>query len=224
MSQLPHQSRSDLSGNPPDHGGSRGFGGRGTGVAVGSPVTRAVIALAIAFTMPSCVILKEPSAEMPPNIPPVVVADELVSPATKIRVVNRDRVGSSPDGGSTTGIDFRVLIRDRNVEDDLTALVFLDRDEGESAINTPLLPNLQVERTGELERQLTFSVPREEPELDVGCHVLEVHVSREFTNFRNPQPLEPGDLGRATWFLAVVDSMTPRIYMDDCPVSGDTVE
>ena len=73
MSQLPHQSRSDLSGNPPDHGGSRGFGGRGTGVAVGSPVTRAVIALAIAFTMPSCVILKEPSAEMPPNIPPVVV-------------------------------------------------------------------------------------------------------------------------------------------------------
>lgn len=189
---------------------------------MGSPVTRAVIALAIAFTMPSCVILKEPSAEMPPNIPPVVVADELVSPATEIRIVNRDRVGGSPDGGSTTGIEFKVFIRDRNVEDDLTALVFLDRDETDGARNTPLLPNLDVERSGELERQLTFSVPREE--LPLGCHLLEVHVSKEFTNFQNPQPLEPGDLGRAFWWLAVVDGASPTVRMDECRNNGDTFE
>lgn len=222
MSQLQDQSRSVLSGNTPDRPGSGGLRGRGTGVAVGSQVTRAAIALAIALTMPSCVILKEPSTEMPPNVPATVEADDLVSPATEIRIVDRDRVGGSPDGGSTTGIEFKVFIRDRNVDDDLTALVFLDRNETDGARNTPLLPNLDVERTGELERQLTFSVPREE--LPLGCHLLEVHVSKEFTNFQNPEPLEPGDLGRATWWLAVIDSSQPTVRMDDCPNNGDTFE
>ena len=166
-----------------------------------------------------------PASALPATRVVIVTLDNHLKGAVErasARLADENIAIVAPDGGSTTGIEFKVFIRDRNVEDDLTALVFLDRDETDGARNTPLLPNLDVERSGELERQLTFSVPREE--LPLGCHLLEVHVSKEFTNFQNPQPLEPGDLGRAFWWLAVVDGASPTVRMDECRNNGDTFE
>jgi len=129
------------------------------------------------------------------------------------KIVNIDRsVSALPDGGvSQNEFTFEPTIRDCNEEQPLEVLVYLDFDEtlgGNVAIHAA---NAVPPSSRDPYR---FDVPAEK--LDPGCHQIEMRVSGKF-QFRGSEPEEPGDLGRAVWWLAVVDEATPTIDMTSCP-------
>jgi hypothetical protein len=121
-------------------------------------------------------------------------------------VVRIDLSGATDVDGGVGPPEFQPTIRDCNEDQALDAYWLLDHDD-----SLPLLKGgpLDVPPSG---RDLSFTVPLEL--LDVGCHRLEVRASGALDG---TEPVEPGDLGRAVWWLAVVDESTTFIDMTTCP-------
>lgn len=188
-------------------------------------MSRALFALVCSTSLMGCIIVREPSYSEPPNTPPVVLEDPTGrTPFHLVVDVDLSVGGPSSDGGVGTQIEFSVQIFDPDIDQPLVGVVLRDYQPGDEQTNRPIQNQIDIPPTGDraVLRPLTFWVNR--PGLMSGCHTIELHVSGEFRDIvLNPVPAEdepegqPADLGRAIWWLRVVDDEDDRVFMDECP-------
>lgn len=196
----------------------RGIVGRcGTRVAHGSPVSRLVLVIAASTTLLMGCILRDFDYEPPPNVPPAVLGST-TDPLDRIVVVNLDAPVAG-DAGVGSDLQFVATVRDPDVGQTLTGLVFLDRNRG---IQTPLYPEFPIvpeQDETPIDRRVPFTVPRARI-ATLGCHAIELHVSGGFVDFSNPRPAVDGDIGVGVWWIAAISDAQPTVEMNGC-VSSD---
>lgn len=156
-----------------------------------------------------CVITRDLNYEPLPNVP-ASVEGSVETPTTAIRIIERADI-IAPDAGVQQEYEFSAVVRDVNVNQELTGLVFVDYDK--DADNTAAIPEFPISRgAGDdpIRRRVTFKIPASKF-ATFGCHTVQLHVSERFVGFDgDPRPALAGDLGVGTWFVTVVDASNPQ--------------
>lgn len=190
-------------------------------------MSRVVLALVCCSSLMGCLITRDPTYS-PPRNTPAVVLESSEQPFGRFIDVRLDRVGI-PDAGVGQGNPSSVLatIRDPDIDQELTGLLFIDRNP-DSSRNIPedefRIPPTDSE-TRSVNRPFDFGGLFTAS--DVGCHVLELHVAQQFTNILNPVPAPdpndpdgPTDLGRGVWFIRVLESEVDDTALRGCEVQS----
>jgi hypothetical protein len=159
-----------------------------------------------------CILLRDPDYDSPRNTPPVVLEDPS-SPMNEFIDIDRSGGTVSDAGAPITEQTFYFRVRDPDIDQSLVGIPFIDYDpddpEPERIADDIVIPASAMET-----RSRFFVV--DHAELPRGCHVIELHVSREFRNSRDPQPVEDGDLGRGIWFVRVFANEDDVIDLRGC--------
>lgn len=162
-------------------------------------------------------IVRDFDYQEPVNVPPSVLGT-VDSPMDVIHQVKiLQAVGG--DAGVSADLQFVATVRDPNVGEQLTALVFVDRNMHPTPIRTefPIVPEQDDDPW---DRRVSFTVPRATFATE-GCHSVELHVSHAFVDFSNPRPATDGDLGVGVWWIAAYSDMSDRVDMLTCPQTTD---
>lgn len=211
MSQRPDQARSPSARNPRDLGETAGVRDRGTGIALGSLVSRAVVLLACSTTLMGCIVTRDLDYEPPPNYPPSVRGSD-TTPSNVAYIVTPDDEPTGADAGVAGAMELTLsaIVRDPNVDQALEGWLFVNRnpnnpDSFDFARQVTISPN----SPGQLERRTPdLIVPF--GALTQSCNIVELRVSGTFGDFP-ALPVDEAfdevpDLGVATWFVGVRDS------------------
>ncbi len=160
-----------------------------------------------AMLFAGCLVTEDLDYVPEPNWPPSVESQPGAQhPIREVIVLD---LGAQLDGGSSE-IPLEVLVRDPNVEDELQGKLFVDEQQN-AAVRVPIPPS------GSAERLLTVAVPVQGPLLSVGCHRLELRVTRRFRFVPPQEPEEPGDLGTAVWWVYTRDETQRSFDPASCP-------
>ena len=182
-------------------------GGRGTAVAQGSWVSRAVLVVASSCCLMGCLITRDPSFEPPENLPPSVHGSA-ETPMYEIRRVCRNCAGGGlADAGPVQNVvRFVATVRDANVRDELQGRVYLNLDRDSDFPTRNLVDEVEVPPdldNDPYSREVEFAFTPSR--LDVDCNVVELHVSREFAGALSLAPAEPGDIGIGVWYIGAYE-------------------
>ncbi len=163
-------------------------------------------------------IIRDFDYEPPENLPPSVHSHPMTSMSVVHSIDLDAPVGG--DAGPAGETEFLAIVRDPNYTDELTGLIFLDRNPAAGRvglIDERTIP--PVSGTDPLNRQVSFTLDRQDINLagGPGCHVLELHVSRRFVGQLNPQPEAPADIGIGVWFIEATNDASPVVDMSTCP-------
>jgi hypothetical protein len=160
-------------------------------------------------------IIRDFDYQPPPNQPPSVHSSTQ-TPMNEVVLVDLDAPAGG-DGGAGVQIHLIAIVRDANVNDELQAIGFVNRNPAAGMANPfrdwPILPEQDADPES---RRFEFDVPRTEF-TSPGCYVVELHVSRRFSCCVNPQPETDGDLGVGVWFVAAFNDASPVVDMTACP-------
>ena len=142
------------------------------------------------------------------NDPPTIESQPGTSyPIDKTSVLNLDASSSEQE------LTLDVVVSDFDVEQQLEFRVFLDSPPPPETV----LPSQQgvIPATGSVERPYELTVPYEA--LVPGkCHKIELVVVGKFGSSVDPrQPVEPGDIAEAFWWIEVVDDENP-VVVEEC--------
>lgn len=187
-------------------------GGCGTRVAQGSPVSRRILAIAAATTLLMGCIIRDFDYEPPANSWPSVES----TPSTGTTPLNRIHqidlsAAIGGDGGVPNDERFEVIVRDDDISQPLQARIYLDN----VLIRERPIP-AEPDSPDPRRRTFSFFLPRSA--ITEGCHLVELLVSSQngFELYPSRNPIEPGDIASAQWWVAA--SLTEPIEMDRCPV------
>ncbi len=163
--------------------------------------------LLLCVTASACLVTEDVDYSPEPNWPPSIESQPGAQhPLRELVVVDLDAL---PDGGLSE-LPLEVEIRDPNVDDELQAKVFVDEEQN-ATVRAPVPPS------GEPVRRLTVAVPLQGPLLVLGCHRVELRVTRRFRFVPPQEPEEPGDLGTAVWWVVTRDDTQRSIDPSSCP-------
>lgn len=183
---------------------------RGTGIASSISSVRQLFWI-LASCMMGCLVTDKielpPETNFPPSIASPSDANELGVGLDQIIRVNID----DPEAGSELVIP--VIIRDANIQDDLSFQFLLDERDIDASI--PQTIGSTITPSMEVERDLTLRVPIDR--FTIGCHKLFFRVSTEFG--RSTDALNPaleGDLAEAVWWVRVVDEANLPVTLGSC--------
>ncbi|MCB9595745.1 MAG: hypothetical protein H6719_23690 [Sandaracinaceae bacterium] len=163
-------------------------------------MSRAALVLICCSSLMGCIITRDPSYSSPANTP-AVVTEHPDLPMTRFIEVDRS-LAAAPDGGVGNPTEIVAKVRDPDIEDELFGVVFLDRNPNSES--PTVLRDFRIPARGEEERA-DVREPIDFNEFPAGCHVLELHVSRQFVGILNPVAAED-DLGRGIWFVRVLEN------------------
>lgn len=184
-------------------------------------VPSSLVLAAAAVSGAGC-ITQEIQFQAPDNWPPSVANAAGTSyPLEEIVRLRADQL-TGGDGGSITGLRFDVEVRDPDVDQQLFYKVFVDYQEGVGAgpILTDLVPPEPLTTEDRGRRALSFTVPIASVRA-AACHRIELLVSSRFeragSDTAGRDPVEDGDLGTATWWVATQATEAERVDMATCP-------
>ncbi len=167
------------------------------------------------WMLPGCLVTDKFQLHQQPDFPPSIVS----RPSARDHGTSLDEVvrlnlsdTATADGG-TSSLTFPVTVRDPNTLQGLVYHTYLDFDPTPGA-NNGLFVDSQPIPSGQRDVDILLDKTRLTP----GCHKFEMLVSSRFVDSA-PQrdPVEPGDLGSAVWWLAVTDSTHTTVEMTTCP-------
>jgi len=155
-----------------------------------------------------CLITEKKEFPALPDCPPSIETETLETaehPLGTVIVLDlAEPAGDSGTGGSD--LQFQVHVRDCNEDQDLVMRVF-------STATLPSTRSIQsLPVPSEQRNPFTFPVSRDTFIGKAGsCQNIEVRVSEafEFESALEREPIKPGDLGTAIWWVAVIDSSNP---------------
>ncbi len=144
-------------------------------------------------------------------------------PLDEVVRLRADLIGGGGDAGPINTLAFDVEVRDPDVDQELQYLVWVDYQRGitlfpvGNGFITPV-PRGASDRRRRLQR---IQVPvRNEALSRPGCHRVELLVSERFRNedgVPTREPLVPGDLATATWWVATQATEGDPVDMTGCP-------
>jgi len=128
------------------------------------------------------------------------------------RVIKVDTQADAPDAG-VGQVDFEVTIRDCNESQRLQYQALLDYDPDFGGTPAPFsVGTIQPGTRDPFAFSLPFSALSGG---EGGCHKVELFVTTRFV-FGDIEPTIPGDIGTATWWLAVTNEANPTVDMVQC--------
>ena len=216
MSEIAETAARGHSGSRPDRGPPVPARWGGIAVALGSTVRRLIPLVLSATLLPACItesIRIEAPANSPPSIESANPADNPLNEIIRLEPV-------VPDGGVEGQLIpplLQVVVRDADVDQDLSYLVFIDdRATGPDDFGDVLT-------TGEPTRRLDIVLPLANL-MARGCHRVELFVSSQFGCFPmcTGRPDEPGDVGTAVWWVTTRPILGDTSVVDmttNCPPS-----
>lgn len=175
-------------------------------------MSHAAVLFVCSTMLTGCIIARDLDYEDPPNLPPSVHGTP-TSPMNQVIEVDSDPIAA--DAGTSANLDFVAIVRDPNVDDELLGLVFVDYDP--TGTNQPVLPEIRIPPSSgadPLTREVRFSIPRGLFPSQ-SCWIVELHVSRSFVGFNDPQPADPDDLGVGVWWV-VRDDEGNQVRVSEC--------
>ena len=177
-----------------------------------------VFALFSSFTSMSCLILDPPEPPQEVNYPPSIAsaasANDLTIPTPLDQIV-QIQVDDERRRG-TTEIVFPVEIRDPNVDQPLHYQVFVD-PQPSLAVPEKQSPPV-IDGTGEVVRPWEFTLDLDLFAVAGRCHKVELLVSSAFgfgSAYRDP--VVPGDLAQAVWWVESTDDLNTTADLSTCP-------
>ncbi len=191
----------------PAHNSPEGYGNRRPGTVLAWPGVRWLLPLLLCWSVSACLVTEDVDYSPEPNWPPSIESQPGAQhPLREMVVVDLD---APPDGG-LSDLPLEVEVRDPNVDDELQAKVFVD-DGTNATVRAPVPPS------GSPVRRLTIAVPLQGPLLVLGCHRVELRVTRRFRFVPPQEPEEPGDLGTAVWWVVTRDDTQRTFDPSSCP-------
>ena len=192
----------------------RGFRTRGTPIATGMGVSRAILVLASCTSLMGCLITRDPSFDPAENLPPSVHSSAETPMRSMIPFLLGDAPGGA-DAGLPTGLTFVATVRDPNPQDVLRARYYVDLDLDDPADGLVNEFNIRPMLDSDpFSRRVSFTVPRSL--IGPGCNRVELYVSRAFATGLGPNPVDSEDLGSGVWFVGGRSDPTDMIDMNDC--------
>jgi hypothetical protein len=188
---------------------------------MGSRLSRLLILAACSTSLMGC-ILRDFDYQEPVNVPPAVLPMEDLS-GQRIRIIDLD-TPLAGDAGIGWDLTFSATIRDPNVQQPLTGLIYLDRNPNapgrQGLIDDRTIPVQQGDHPWD--RTFTFELPSEQlAEQDVGCHWVELVVTStsNISGIADPRLLDPSDVGVGVWWVAAINTGTGKLVVgtDECP-------
>ena len=179
------------------------------------------------FVLTGC-LAQDLEYRVPPNWPPSIETPEAMGSGSSARRLDQivriraDQLGGGGDAGPITSLRFDVVVRDPDVAQELAYKVYVDfqRNVNEGAVIAEFLPPISRSLASRGQRSLSFNVPTSflrEP----GCHRVELLVSGRFQTpgalTTGREPIEAGDLGTATWWVATQGGEGEAVDMTGCP-------
>jgi hypothetical protein len=168
------------------------------------------IAAASLFLM-GCLVTDKKEFPREPECAPSLETWTIAEPMTPLdQIVRVVDPGSGGEDGGVAEVPFEAKVRDCNLSQRLEWLAFLDR-RPEFGVQSPFAGGDVPRADGERDRVIVARLNADL--LTDGCHRVQIFVSGEFVNFPPGDPVTPGDLGIATWWVAVgsaVDMTTCR--------------
>ena len=182
-------------------------------------MSRALLLLAGAPILMSCVVTRDLEYQPPPNYP-ASVHGTTETPMERFYTQQVGETVGADAGAGAMELTLFALVRDPNVDDDLEGLLFVNRDPmnpGDGLVRQFTIPS-----NGNFERErVQLTVPNGELERGT-CNVVELHVSRSFSPFPELAPQGTAldglsDLAVGSWFVAAIgeDGLVPTV--DVCP-------
>jgi hypothetical protein len=187
-----------------------------------------VVPLSIATLVLNGCLAQDLDYRAPANWPPAIATPESMGsgslrPLDQIVRLRADQLSGGGDAGPITSLRFDVVVRDPDVAQELAYKVYVDfqRNVNEGAVIAEFLPPVSRSLSGRGQRALSFSVPTSFLR-EAGCHRVELLVSGRFQTPNPPlatgrEPLEAGDLGTATWWVATQRGEGEAVDMTACP-------
>jgi hypothetical protein len=170
---------------------------------------RAVVAASCLLM--GCLVTKK---EFPqePTCPPSIETATLADPNYPLGSVIKLDLSEEPteDGGpGARDLTFNFQVRDCDEQQDLAMRLFSSVGSPDEIIRERII------KPGE-RNPYEITLPRSTFTGVAGsCQKVEVYISTEFDGVR--RPAEEGDLGTATWWIAVTDTANPGVEMRLCP-------
>ena len=167
----------------------------------------------------SCLVTENGQVPAEENLPPSIIS----APQARSLGVALDQIvdiNLSEFEGSELQIP--VIIRDPNVDQTLEYQLYVDYQGNIDALvrSGDIEPLVSAEENGKFafERPRTFSVEVVELGQPGRCHRIELLVTSEFdrgVSFR--EPVLPGDIAHAVWWVRLTDETNLTVEMDTCP-------
>lgn len=172
-------------------------------------MSRAAVALVCSVTLSmGCIITREPNYQDTPNFPPSV-EDSPTADYPMRRVIEWPPNAMGSDAGVGGGaLRLDAIIREHNIDEDVSWRVFFDYDDGRDAADQEPFRSdtLPPEIDTPHERHLEFVVPSSFIDDRPGCHRVELLVSKAFVG-ETRAPVTTGDLGLGVWWIVVGDGV-----------------
>ncbi|MDH5492232.1 MAG: hypothetical protein OEY14_09785 [Myxococcales bacterium] len=164
----------------------------------------------------SCLVIDTIEPPLEENFPPSIANDpsawDAIPPTPLDSIIKVDL--SELERQAISELKLYVQVRDPNLHQDLNFQLFLDYPEAlEWIADGP-----PIAATGELTRHVELTVDLTRLSPPGRCHKLELLVSAAFdSRSRIREPLEPGDLAQAVWWVEVTDDTNPTVDISTCP-------
>lgn len=176
--------------------------------------------LSMVAPLSGCLVTQNTQFEGPPNSPPSIRSSaSAIHPLNRIVPVLLDGSSSSGDASGSGPIRLSVDVYEPDIDQQLLYKVYVDynpdapiRVGAVSFGEVDTVPaSLGLDRT---KRTLDITVNRSI--FARGCHRIELFVTSEFQP-EGPDPVDPGDLAVATWWVAAQSTSSDAIDMAGCP-------
>ncbi len=189
----------------------------GTRVASTRRVPRALCAAALALG--GCLITDPAHIDDPVNAPPAIRSTPEAE-SDNVALNQIIRLDWQPDGE----LELPIIVRDENVADELVIQAWIDfapQVNPNEFQGTPRYPDpLPVlTSTGAPDREFSILIPYSYFGETARCHRVEVFVTRRFAPTAIPHrvPETEGDIGTATFWIAMRNTSVTTVDMSTCP-------
>ncbi len=168
----------------------------------------------LALTLGACLVTDRLDPPVLPNAPPVIF--DVTEPANTEPISAEDI--TTVDATMPGSLDFEIEVQDLNVTQTLAVVALLDLP-GDNRSVAYVNENLEPQG-GAIARRETIRVDvslLRPPPGSTSCRRLTVFASSGFERIDIGQPIEPGDLARAVYWLRVVDPPEQEVDLTECP-------
>lgn len=183
---------------------------------------RALGVVAVGLFMTGCLVTDERTFPEEVSCPPSLVTPSGANhPLNQIVDIVLDEMPVGDDAGVPTSATttFDLQVRDCNENQELRWQAFLDFNPNFSSQRSLPFADGRLIANGSETRTLQVTLDHAQvAENAPACHKVEVLVSGRFDfGTRTREPLEPGDLGVAVFWLGVKNTASDVVNMEACP-------
>lgn len=174
------------------------------------------------LTLMGCILPVTPDFQVPPNTPPIVRGTE-TAPQREFRIYDRETAPAT--------IEIDIEVEDPDTFQPLEYAVWVNHDitstEERPVQNLFRALPAQPDSIEPEVRAVTIPLPRADltraGPLETGCRAVYVGVVEDYGNQEGNGALIPreGDAeGVGVWFIGLIDSTNPNVFLSDCPGAG----